>query len=157
MRQDARYECQIEWTGNRGLGTKSYTSYDRTWDIITPGKPVIHCSNDPALGGDPTKSNPEDLLLCALSACHMLWFLHFASDADLTVHRYLDKPVARGELQANGAGRFISATLRPHISVSEGTDLSVADQMHDQIHGVCFIARSVNFPVAYQAKYDFVE
>jgi len=44
-----------------------------TWDIAVPGKEVVHCSNDPLLGGDPSKLNPEDFLLSALSACHMLW------------------------------------------------------------------------------------
>ncbi|MCS5946318.1 OsmC family protein [Klebsiella variicola subsp. variicola] len=49
------------------------------------GKEPIHCSNDPLLGGDPGKMNPEDLLLSSLSACHMLWYLHLASDAGITV------------------------------------------------------------------------
>jgi hypothetical protein len=66
------YTTRILWTGNRGEGTAHYKAYDRTWDIAVPGKAVVHCSNDPLLGGDPGKMNPEDLLLSALSACHML-------------------------------------------------------------------------------------
>jgi organic hydroperoxide reductase OsmC/OhrA len=27
--------------------------------------------------------NPEDLLISSLSACHMLWYLHLASDVVL--------------------------------------------------------------------------
>ncbi|NND89795.1 MAG: hypothetical protein HKN42_02950, partial [Granulosicoccus sp.] len=46
------YTARIEWTGNTGQGTFSYRAYQRTWDLQTPGKPVIHCSNDPLLGGD---------------------------------------------------------------------------------------------------------
>ena len=57
------YTSRIVWTGNRGNGTASYRGYDRTWDMAAPGKAVIHCSNDPLLGGDPAKMNPEDLLL----------------------------------------------------------------------------------------------
>lgn len=79
------YESRIIWTGNRGEGTAHYRAYDRTWDIAVPGKPVVSCSNDPLLGGDPGKMNPEDLLLSALSACHMLWYLHYASDAGIVV------------------------------------------------------------------------
>ncbi|EDM71757.1 hypothetical protein RAZWK3B_20431 [Roseobacter sp. AzwK-3b] len=32
-------------------------------------------------GDDPARHKPEDMLISALSACHMLWFLHFAADA----------------------------------------------------------------------------
>jgi len=147
------YGCNIEWTGNRGEGTGSYRGYDRTWDIRTPGKPVIHCSNDPLLGGDPALPNPEDLLLASLSACHMLWYLHLASKAGVIVHGYADRPIGVGETAADGAGRFLGATLRPRIEVAAGTDLSAADAIHQQIHHYCFIARSVNFPVRYEASY----
>ena len=91
------FTSEIVWTGNRGEGTRGYRSYDRTWDIAVAGKEVVHCSNDPALGGDPTKMNPEDLLLSALSACHMLWYLHYASDAGIVVTGYRDRPFGRGE------------------------------------------------------------
>ncbi len=125
----------------------------RTWDVRTPGKPVIQCSNDPLLGGDPTKHNPEDLLLASLSACHMLWYLHLASKAGIAVTGYEDTPVGVGETSPNGAGRFLSATLRPAIRVRRGADLAVADALHARIHEYCFIARSVNFPVSYEATY----
>ena len=97
----------IIWTGNRGEGTRAYSGYYRTWDIALPGKDIIHCSNDPMLGGDPAKMNPEDLLISALSACHMLWYLHLASKAGIVVTGYRDDPMGYGETLANGAGRFL--------------------------------------------------
>ena len=149
------YHSAIVWTGNRGQGTASYRGYDRTWDIAVPGKPVVHCSNDPLLGGDPARMNPEDLLLSALSACHMLWFLHFAADAGVVVTAYEDHPEAVGEVGAGGAGRFLSATLRPRITVAAGTDIARAAALHDKIPEVCFIARSVNFPVHHASEFLF--
>lgn len=143
------YTARVEWTGNRGEGTRAYRGYDRTWDIATPGKPVIHCSNDPVLGGDPGLPNPEDLLLASLSACHMLWYLHLASAAGIVVHAYQDNPIGTGETSPSGAGRFLSATLRPHILLEAGADLAEAEAIHHRVHEFCFIARSVNFPVAY--------
>jgi len=150
---DHDFTSEIVWTGNRGEGTRTYRSYDRTWDIAAPGKAPVHCSNDPMLGGDPSKMNPEDLLISALSACHMLWYLHYASDAGIVVTSYRDHPIGRGESLPSGAGRFLSAELRPEITVAPGTDLAVADAVHSRIHAVCFIARSVNFPVTYKARY----
>jgi organic hydroperoxide reductase OsmC/OhrA len=147
------YTARIVWTGNRGEGTKTYRGYDRSWDIATPGKPIIHCSNDPLLGGDPALANPEDLLLSSLSACHMLWYLHQASVSGITVLGYQDDPIGVGETGANGAGRFLHATLRPHIVVRAGDDLIEADAIHHRVDEFCFIARSLNFPVRCEATY----
>lgn len=151
------YTARIEWTGNRGAGTRSYRQYDRSWNVVTPGKPVITCSNDPLLGGDPALPNPEELLLSSLAACHMLWYLHFASDAGLIVTSYRDDPVGVGESSPDGTGRFLSATLKPRIIFQVGADLAEADAIHYRIHEHCFIARSVNFLVRYEASYGIAE
>lgn len=147
------FTAQIIWTGDRGEGTKEYRGYDRTWRITTPAKVAIECSNDPMLGGDPSKPNPETLLLSSLAACHMLWYLHLASRAGIIVRAYEDVPVGVGETGYRGEGRFVSAALRPRISVDRGTDLARADALHHEVHHFCFIARSVNFPVTYEARY----
>lgn len=147
------YNSLIVWTGNRGEGTTTYRAYDRTWDIAVPGKPIVNCSNDPLLGGDPSKMNPEDLLLSALSACHMLWYLHYASDAGIVVTGYEDRPLGIGEVGKGGAGRFTAATLRPRIRVRAGTDIDAANAIHHRIHEVCFVARSVNFPINYEPEF----
>lgn len=147
------FTAAIEWTGNRGTGTSGYRAYDRTWSVTTPGKPVIHCSNDPALGGDPGLHNPEGMLLSALSACHMLWFLHLASDAGIAVMGYRDEPLGIGESEASGAGRFVAAVLRPAITLADPGDADRADRLHGEIHKVCFIARSVAFPISVEATY----
>ena len=118
--------------------------------------PVIACSNDPMLGGDPTRPNPEDLLLSSLSACHMLWYLHLASSAGIVVVHYEDSPFGQGETASNGAGRFLSATLRPRVKVRAGADLAKADALHHEVSNYCFIARSVNFPIKYEATYEQV-
>ena len=147
------YTARVVWTGNLGQGTRHYRGYNRSWNIETPGKPVVHCSNDPLLGGDPALHNPEDLLINALSACHMLWYLHLASDAGVVVMQYTDNPIAIGETDKTGASRFLHASLQPVIHVTAGTDLDRADALHGEIHKTCFIARSVNFPVEIKARY----
>ena len=81
------FPSRVVWTGNRGSGTSAYEDYDRTWDMAVEGKEVLHCSNDPLLGGDPSKYNPEDMLIAALSSCHMLWYLHLCSKAGVTSPR----------------------------------------------------------------------
>lgn len=153
MSKEHSYTSTIVWTGDRGEGTRTYRGYDRTWEIRTDGKPVIACSNDPLLGGNPHLPNPEDLLLSSLSACHMLWYLHLASSAGIVVKGYRDEPVGVGETSPDGAGRFLRATLRPTITVKAGADLARAEAIHHEIHKYCFISRSVNFPVTYEPRF----
>lgn len=147
------FTAVIEWTGNRGEGTRSYRGYDRTWNIAQPGKAIIACSNDPLLGGDSSKMNPEDLLIASLAACHMLWYLHLASSAGLSVVSYRDEALGSGESERDGTGRFLSATLRPSITLEKGTDLELAHALHHEVHKHCFIARSVKFPVRYEPQF----
>lgn len=146
------YTSRVIWTGNKGTGTSAYKAYERTWDMTASGKPLVHCSNDPLLGGDTTKYNPEDLLLSALSSCHMLWYLHLCSKAGITVLSYEDTPQAIGEVEASGKGKFLSAILKPKITISADSDKQKATDIHGQIHEFCFIARSVNFPVTHEAE-----
>jgi len=153
MTTQHEYTTRVVWTGNTGKGTETYRSYERTWNIEVPGKPVVPCSNDPLLGGDPDLMNPEDLLLSALSACHMLWYLHLASEAGITVLGYQDSPLATGESETSGAGRFLEVTLQPEITVAAGSDVKAANAIHARIHEFCYIARSVNFPVKCCAKF----
>jgi organic hydroperoxide reductase OsmC/OhrA len=144
------YVASIEWTGNTGEGTNSYKSYQRNWQIVSEGKPVVKCSNDPVLGGNPALHNPEDMLVASLASCHMLWYLHLCAVAGVVVTAYRDTPLAIGELQTSGAGRFKSITLRPKIVITGASDKAKARSIHDDVHQYCFIARSINFPVKFE-------
>ena len=113
---------------------------------------LCESSNDPVLGGDPALHHPEDMLINALSACHMLWYLHLAFKSGVVVLGYEDSPVGHGERAPSGVGRFIGATLRPVITLAAGTDAQAVEAVHGKIHEVCFIAKSVNFPVTCDAR-----
>lgn len=147
------FDARVRWTGNQGRGTADYKAYTRDWVLESEGKPPVACSNDPMLGGNPALYNPEDMLIAALSSCHMLWFLHLAADAGITVHSYKDTPVGTGESLPDGTGRFVKAQLTPRIGLAPGGDTALADEIHGRIHTHCFIARSVNFPVTIRASY----
>jgi len=151
------FPAKIIWTGNRGTGTSAYKDYDRTWSMITSGKVVVHCSNDPLLGGDPSKYNPEDMLIACVASCHMLWYLHLCSTAGVTVVSYEDDPVGVGESAPDGSGQFVEAVLHPKITITAGSDPQKARDIHDEIHKVCFIARSVNFPIRYKVEIEVEE
>jgi organic hydroperoxide reductase OsmC/OhrA len=141
-----QYSLQMNWIGNTGTGTASYNSYSRNHEYKVPGKPVLAGSSDPAFKGDPSRYNPEELLVASLSSCHMLWFLHLCSVAGIVVISYEDQPAATMEEDAYGAGRFTDAVLRPRVVIAGG-DPEKATALHHKAHEFCFIAQSVNFPV----------
>ncbi len=142
-----RYPVSIVWTGNRGSGTSDYRAYGREHEIRIGGKTPIAGSSDPAFRGDPTCHNPEELLVAAVSACHMLWFLHLAADAGLVVTAYEDAAEGRMELHADGGGRFTEIRLRPDVRLADPTRAVELPALHATAHARCFIANSLNFPV----------
>ncbi|MGH9621626.1 MAG: OsmC family protein [Bryobacteraceae bacterium] len=133
--------------GNTGTGTSGYTSYERSYEISSEGKPVIAGSSDRAFRGDHTRWNPEELLVASLSACHQLWYLHLCAEAGIVVLEYVDDPEGTMEEFPDGSGRFMGVTLRPRVTIAAGGDPAKAEALHETAHMKCFIANSVNFPV----------
>lgn len=146
------YSTQLRWTGNKGLGTKSYTSYTRDYAIQTEGKPVISGSSDPAFRGDRSRYNPEEMLLASLSSCHMLWYLHLCSEAGVIVTDYYDTASGEMEETPNGSGRFTKVILSPVVTVQETSMLDKANELHQKANEMCFIANSCNFPVLHEPE-----
>lgn len=141
------YTITVEWTGNQGSGTSGYREYERSHRISAENKAVIEASSDPAFRGDRLKYNPEEMLLSSLSSCHMLWYLHFCSEAGIIVTKYTDEATGIMEETANGSGRFTEATLHPKVTVAEESMVEKAEQLHHKANQYCFIGNSVNFPV----------
>lgn len=136
------------WTGNRGTGTSSYRAYGRDHHIVSPGKrSAIAGSSSPVFRGDADRYNPEELLIAALSACHMLWFLHLCADAGITVEEYRDQAGGTVQMNADGSGQFSHVTLRPAVRLADSSHAGELPVLHERAHHLCFIARSVNFPV----------
>lgn len=144
-----RYAVAVEWQGNRGTGTSGYKSYGREHSVTAAGKPAIDGSADRAFHGDVERWNPEELLLAALSQCHMLSYLHVAASHGVVVTAYTDDATGIMEQTANGGGHFTSATLRPVVTISAG-DPVLALELHHEASAKCFIASSVNFIVGHE-------
>jgi organic hydroperoxide reductase OsmC/OhrA len=140
------YATHVEWTGNRGTGTSAYRAYGREHVIRMDGKPDILGSSDPVFLGNADRHNPEDMMVAAVSTCHMLWYLHLAAEAGVVVVGYTD--AARGTMveDAVRGGYFTDIVLRPLVTISAG-DAAVAERLHEAAHKKCYIANSVNFPV----------
>lgn len=145
-----RYQLTVRWTGNKGDGTSSYRGYGRDHDVEIPGLPVLKGSADPTFHGDRSRYNPEQLLLAALAQCHMLSFLHVAVKHGVVVTAYEDAAEGFMRLNRDGSGQFETVILKPKVTVADPQQLEQLGELHHEANKVCFIARSVNFPVLHE-------
>ena len=153
MAREHTYSVELDWTGNAGSGTSSYSAYSRDHELRAAGKPPIPGSADPGFRGDPARWNPEELLVASLAACHQLWYLHLCAIAGIVVESYSDRASSVMVEEDAGAGQFAGVTLRPHARLAPGADEQEARRLHQEAARRCFIARSVSFPVRHEPSF----
>ena len=88
--------------------------------------------------------DPEEALVAALSSCHMLFFLSFASSAGFTVESYED--LAEGVMGKNAEGRdaMVHFRLRPVVTFRERAPVAAEfAAMHHRAHQECYVANSL--------------
>jgi organic hydroperoxide reductase OsmC/OhrA len=146
MGTEHHYRLSATWTGNLGEGTTGYRAYGRDVTLSADGKPDLLASADKPFRGDPGRWNPEELLVAALSECHLLSFLHVAVTHGVIVTGYRDE--ATGTMEQEGiGGRFTEVVLRPEVELVGPDDGTLLAQLHEEAHAACFVASSVSFPV----------
>lgn len=129
--------------------------YSRAHRITFDGGAEILASAAPSVMGrwaDPAGIDPEEMLVAALSSCHMLTFLDKARRAGFVIDRYAD--AARGRMGEVTLGRkgLVEVVLRPDISwVGAAPDPEALEALHAASHAECFIANSVSCEVRVEA------
>ncbi|MFQ5786176.1 MAG: OsmC family protein, partial [Alphaproteobacteria bacterium] len=115
MARTHRFACTTRWTGADRGPILSYDDYSRDHMIEIAGKPALACSADGTFLGDSSRHNPEDLLVAALSACHLLSYLAFCARAGVAVVAYED--AAEGTMTVRDRRmRFTEVVLRPRVA-----------------------------------------
>lgn len=97
-------------------------------------------------------ADPEQMLVAAISSCHMLSFLHVARLAGFAVAAYRDE--AEGLMEKNAEGRIAvtRVALRPQIRwEGREPDKEELDRLHHAAHEACFIANSVKTEVVVES------
>jgi organic hydroperoxide reductase OsmC/OhrA len=80
----------------------------------------------------------------------MLSFLHVAVKHGVVVTGYEDRAEGLMRTNRDGSGQFESVTLKPRVTVAEPAAPDLLEELHVEANKVCFIARSVNFPVLHE-------
>lgn len=77
----------------------------------------------------------------------MLWFLHLCAVNRIVVTSYADDAQGTMTEGEDDGGEFTAVTLRPRASIADPGQAARTLELHEEAHRLCFIARSVNFPV----------
>jgi len=143
-------EHHITLTWEKGETPFTYEAYTRNHTIaFKNGQDVLAASASPTYRGDADKADPEDMLVAALSSCHMLSFLAIAAKKKLTVTSYQDDAV--GFLENDGGKLWITRViLRPKVAID--TDAETLSHIHHLAHEACFIANSVKTNVTVEPQ-----
>ncbi|RYG40144.1 MAG: OsmC family peroxiredoxin, partial [Chitinophagaceae bacterium] len=111
------------------------------------GKQDVTGSSDPAFRGDKTKHNPEEMLVMALSSCHLLSYLHLCATNGIIVTSYQDNATGSMVEDKVKGGYFTEVMLNINMTISDAEKKQRALELHHDANKLCFIANSVNFPV----------
>ncbi len=143
------YHATCQWNGSTGAG---YEAYGRNHALgAAPAETVIAASSDPVFHGDPTRLNPEQLLVMAAASCQMLEFLAIAARARLDVVEYEDH--AEGFMPEDDKPmRITRIVLKPRITIKGAASQERLRKLVHTAHEHCFIANSLKTQIEIQPE-----
>lgn len=140
MKKEFLFQVTTTWNHGELPNPKSHLSKVDDRDEL-----VISAARD--FKGDDKHHNPEDLLLRALSSCHMMSYFYVCQQHDIELLSYTDQATGTLILKEDNSGGFTKVSLNPIITLKDASQESLAMALHEQAHKLCFIANSVSFPV----------
>ena len=149
----SEHTATVAW--KRSTPDFDYPSYVRDHDVtLGPAHTALRASAAPEYRGDAALPNPEDLLVAALSSCHMLTFLAIAARKGIVVDAYDDDAVGHLEKGADGRVAVTRVVLRPRVVYGGDArpDAAAEEAMHASAHRGCFIASSVKTEVRVEPR-----
>lgn len=147
----ATYHATIKWARGEDAFLRQKYSRGHTWHfdegVTVPASASPHVLKPPLTVE--AAVDPEEALVAAISSCHMLFLLSYLSRAGFVVESYEDGAEALMEKRADGKTALTQATLHPHVVFRErAPSAEEFAKYHHDAHEECYIANSVNFPVA---------
>lgn len=145
------FKATVNWTINEGGSTQNPRTFSRNHEVTIANKTsLLNVSAAKTFRGDDTLYNPEDLLLSALTSCHMMSYLYVCAQHQIEVLSYTDHAEGDLEVKSTGSGSFITVRLKPIVTIKNASQKELALSLHDKANQLCFIANSCNFPISHQ-------
>src|SRR5690554_6055142 len=98
-----RFQANLKWSKKTGI-TQDNRRMSKNHTIAVHDKQMIELSAAKAFKGDPTKWNPEELLLSSLMSCHMMSYLYVCQQHGIDVLTYEDEAEAILTVFDDGSG-----------------------------------------------------
>jgi organic hydroperoxide reductase OsmC/OhrA len=152
----ATYRATADWSLEEG-GDFASGRYSRGHSVVFGSGFEAPGTASPHIVGNkwsvPGAVDPEEMLVGAITTCHMLSFLHVAREAGFVVSRYRD--AAEGVMTKRDDGEMwvSKVTLHPAITyVGRQPTPAERDHMHHAAHHICFIANSVKTEIVVEER-----
>jgi organic hydroperoxide reductase OsmC/OhrA len=150
MNKQFHFEISTQWKKGDFKNSKTHLSK-------IAGKPDLNISAAREFKGQKDQYNPEDLLLSALSSCHMMSYFYVCQQQGIEIIDYKDNAVGTLELRPDFSGGFTKVQLNPVVTISNASQETPAIDLHKKAHELCFIANSVNFEVIIDPVIEVLE
>ena len=147
----ASYTADVHWTLGPGEDFLK-GRYSRGHTVRFDGGTEMAGSASPHVVGKwavEAAVDPEEMLVAAISTCHMLSFLHVVRLAGCIAAAYRDHAEGVMEEIAPGRHAVTRVVLHPRIEwTGAAPDQAALDHMHHAAHEACFIANSVKTQIS---------
>jgi organic hydroperoxide reductase OsmC/OhrA len=155
----AAHKASLQW---RRRADEVFTDgkYSRAHEWKFDGGAVVPASSSPSVVrvpfSDPAGVDPEEALVAALSSCHMLFFLDFASRAGFAVASYRDDAVGLMSRDERQREWMSLVTLKPNVTFdgAKRPGATEVDALHHNAHDHCFIANSFKGQVRIEGTFE---
>ena len=152
MTSNHTFKAELNWKLKLENNIKYPKRISKNHQVNIEGKQLMKVSAAKAFKGDASLHNPEDLLLSALTSCHMMSYLYVCSQHNVEVLEYSDNSEGILEVEGSGKGSFKSVELNPDVVIKDSQNIELAKELHAKANELCFIANSCNFPIHHRAK-----
>lgn len=143
--------ASIRW--NRNDQPFDYEHYPRDHEVRFERGQRLTGSAAPAYFGSAEGVDPEEMLVAALSSCHMLTLLAIAAKKGWVVDTYEDDAVGTLGKNADGRAAVTHTVLRPRIVFAgDAPTAQELQKLHESAHRNCFIASSVKTEVTVEPR-----
>src|ERR1700722_5092265 len=130
----SEHRVTIRWKLDGGDFLKGKYSREHLWTF--DGGAVVTASASPSVvpapWSNPTRIDPEEAYVAAISSCHMLWFLHVAREQGFQVEGYDDEAV--GVMTKSDLGSLWVSAVKLYPKVSYGTTIIPSPAEEDRLH-----------------------
>ncbi len=142
----SKHNVKLSWSN--AANPVANDTYTRNHQLTLNPGPQLMASSAVEYKGDPECADPEQLLIGALTSCHMLTFLAIAELKGFTVASYDDDAVGYLEKGESGRPEVTHIELQPAITFTgKAPDEDALKRLHSSAHKNCFIANSLKTKV----------